>query len=100
MALIVLAGYVLINGSVQNFLQPKLMGKGLNISPLVIFLSLFFWGWVLGPMGALLAVPLTMMIKKILLEGFEDTRWLSEVMSAGVDAEELAGEVATSEAET
>lgn len=99
-ALIVLVGYVLINGSVQNFLQPKLMGKGLNMSPLVIFLSLFFWAWVLGAMGALLAVPLTMMIKEILLEGFEDTHWLSGLMASGADAEDVAGNVAISEATT
>jgi AI-2 transport protein TqsA len=81
-ALIVLAGYVLINGGVQNFLQPRMMGAGLNLSPLVVILSLFFWGWVLGPMGALLAVPLTMIVKEVFLDAYDDTRGLSELMSA------------------
>jgi predicted PurR-regulated permease PerM len=81
-ALIVLAGYVLINGGVQNFLQPRIMGAGLNLSPLVVILSLFFWGWVLGPMGALLAVPLTMIVKEVFLDAYDDTRGLSELMSA------------------
>jgi predicted PurR-regulated permease PerM len=82
-ALIVLVGYVLINGGVQNFLQPRMMGAGLNLSPLVVVLSLFFWGWVLGPMGALLAVPLTMVVKEVFLDAYDDTRGLAELMSAG-----------------
>jgi len=85
-ALIVLIGYVVINGGVQNFIQPKLMGSGLNISPLVVVLSLFFWTWILGPMGALLAVPLTMIVKEIFLEGFDDTRGLSVLMEAPPDS--------------
>lgn len=96
-ALLVLIGYVLINGSVQNLLQPRLMGKGLNISPLAVFLSLFFWGWVLGTMGALLAMPLTMLIKEVFLAGYEDTRWLSHVIASGGDA---GGDGAASEAVT
>jgi len=85
-ALIVLIGYVVINGGVQNFIQPKLMGSGLNISPLVVVLSLFFWTWILGPMGALLAVPLTMIVKEIFLEGFDDTRGLSVLMESPPDS--------------
>ncbi len=82
-ALIVLVGFVLINGSVQNFLQPRLMGKGLNLSPLVVVVSLIFWAWILGPIGALLAVPLTMVVKEIFLESFEETRGLALLMGGG-----------------
>jgi len=81
-ALIVLVGFIVINGGVQNFLQPKLMGKGLNLSILVVTMSLFFWGWVLGPMGALLAIPLTMILKEVFLDAYDDTRGLAELMSA------------------
>jgi len=81
-ALIVLVGYILINGSVQNFLQPKMMGSGLNLSPLVVVISLFFWAWVLGPIGALLAVPMTIIVKEIFLEGFDDTRGLAGLMGS------------------
>ncbi len=81
-ALIVLVGYVLINGGVQNFLQPKMMGSGLNLSPLVVVISLFFWAWVLGPIGALLAVPMTIIVKEIFLEGFDDTRGLAGLMGS------------------
>ncbi|NOX61118.1 MAG: AI-2E family transporter [Chloroflexi bacterium] len=72
-AFIVFIGFVLINGSVQNFIQPKMMGDNLNISPIVVFLSLFIWGWLLGAIGAILAVPLTLLIL-VTLEQFETTR--------------------------
>ncbi len=58
-ALIVLIGFVIINGGVQNFIQPKLMGNRLKISPVVVFVGLFIWGYLLGGVGALLAVPMT-----------------------------------------
>jgi predicted PurR-regulated permease PerM len=74
-AAIVFVGYIVINGSVENLIKPRVMGQGLNISPLVIFVSLFFWGWLLGAVGAILAVPLTMMILSV-LDSFEATRWI------------------------
>jgi AI-2 transport protein TqsA len=74
-AFIVFMGFVLINGSVQNFVQPKLMGDNLNISPVIVFLSLFIWGWLLGGIGAILAVPLTLLILAV-LESFDVTRGL------------------------
>jgi predicted PurR-regulated permease PerM len=92
-ALIVLVGYILINGGVQNFLQPRMMGAGLNLSPLVVVLSLFFWGWVLGPMGALLAVPLTVIVKEVFLDAYDDTRDLAELMSADSPTKEPAPDV-------
>ena len=72
-AAIVFIGFVLINGSVQNFIQPKMMGDNLNISPVIVFLSLFVWGWLLGAIGAILAVPMTLMVL-VVLERFESTR--------------------------
>jgi predicted PurR-regulated permease PerM len=81
-ALIVFVGYVLINGSVQNFVQPKMMGDSLRISPVVIFLSLFVWGWLLGGIGAILAVPLTLLILAV-LESLEGTRGLTVLMRLG-----------------
>jgi len=78
-ALIVFAAYVLINGGVQNFVQPKLMGDRLRISPVVVFVSLFVWGFILGGIGAILAVPLTLLILAV-LESFDSTRWFAIVM--------------------
>jgi AI-2 transport protein TqsA len=72
-ALIVLLGYVLINGGVQNFIQPKMMGQGLKINPLVVFVGLFVWGFLLGGMGAILATPLTVLVLT-LMENFDATR--------------------------
>ncbi len=86
-AVIVLVAYVLINGGVQNIVQPKMMGKGLRISPLVVFVSVIFWATVLGGMGALIAVPLTMIVMKI-LDSSESTRWIVALMRIGSGSDE------------
>ena len=78
-ALVVLVGYILINGGVQNFYQPKVMGQRLKISPVIVFIGLFVWGYLLGGIGAILAVPMTMMVL-IIMENFEGTRPLAVLM--------------------
>jgi len=85
-ALTVLAAYVLINGGVQNIVQPKMMGKGLRISPLVVFVSVIVWATFLGGMGALIAVPLTMLVMKV-LDSSESTRWIVALMRVGSGSE-------------
>lgn len=72
-------GFILVNVVVGNFLEPRLMGKGLGLSPLVVFFSMVFWGWVLGPVGMLLSVPLTITVR-IALGGFEDTKWVATLL--------------------
>ena len=57
-----------------------MMGQGLGISPVVVFISLFVWGWLLGGVGAILAVPLTMIIMSV-LDSFDNTRWIATLMS-------------------
>ena len=63
-------------------IEPKLLGHGLRLSVLVIILSLFFWGFILGPIGLFLAAPLAVMIK-IILQAFPETRWLAVFLDGG-----------------
>jgi AI-2 transport protein TqsA len=77
--LLVLAGFVAVNLVFGNFVEPRMMGKGLGLSTLVVFLSLVFWGWVLGPVGMLLSGPLTMAVK-IALETDPRTRWFAVLL--------------------
>lgn len=72
-------GFVTINVVMGNAIEPRFMGKGLGLSTLVVFLSLVVWGWVLGPVGMLLSVPLTM-TAKIALEANPGTKWLATLL--------------------
>jgi AI-2 transport protein TqsA len=72
-ALLTVLGFLVVNGVIGNILEPKLMGKRLSLSALVVFLSLVFWGWILGPIGMILSVPMTSLVK-IALESYEETR--------------------------
>jgi len=78
-AVIVAVGYILINGGIQNFIQPKIMGQSLRISPLIVFIGLFVWGYLLGGIGAILAVPMTILLI-IIMENFEGTRPIAILM--------------------
>ncbi|MEE9231959.1 MAG: AI-2E family transporter [Nitrospirales bacterium] len=80
-ALLVAAGYVVVNMLFGNVIEPKLMGRTLGLSTLVVFLSLVFWGWVWGPAGMLLSVPITMVVK-IALESSPSTHWLSVLLDS------------------
>jgi AI-2 transport protein TqsA len=79
-ALIVVAGYLLINLIFGNIIEPRMMGRGLGLSTLVVFLSLIFWGWLLGPVGMLLSVPLTIVVK-IALEQTESGKSIAVLLS-------------------
>ncbi|AFV24404.1 hypothetical protein Mpsy_2200 [Methanolobus psychrophilus R15] len=78
-ALAIVVAMLIVNGLTDNLLFPSLAGKGLELTPSVVFLSLIYWGFVLGPAGALLSTPLTMVVRTV-LESFEDTHWIAELM--------------------
>ncbi len=81
-AIEIAAGYVIINTVVGSVIEPKIMGKGLGLSTLVVFLSLIFWGWLLGPVGMLLSIPLTIMAK-IAFDAQPNTRWIAIMLGEG-----------------
>ena len=80
--LIVIVAYVVINFLVDNVIKPRFIAEGLNISATVTFLSLIIWGWVLGPAGAILAVPMSIILQAILASR-DETRWLAYIMGTG-----------------
>jgi len=73
------ASYVVVNTVFGNMVEPRLMGRSLGLSTLVVFVSLVFWGWVLGPVGMLLSIPLTM-VMKIALETRPQSRWIATLL--------------------
>lgn len=73
---------ILINFIIENIVKPRLMEEDLNISPLFTLISLVLWSYILGPLGTILAVPLTLISTKLLLEVSEETRWLAVLITA------------------
>jgi predicted PurR-regulated permease PerM len=82
MPMAVLSALLLIQQVAGNFIEPKIMGENLNLSPVVILLSLVFWGWLWGVTGALLSVPIAAAIK-IVCENIELLKPISVLMGSG-----------------
>lgn len=80
-AVVAALGILVVNVLMANILEPRVMGYGVGLSTLVVFVSLVFWGWVLGPVGMLLSVPLTV-IFRIILETNESTRWIAILLGS------------------
>ncbi len=78
-------GYLVVNVLMGNIIEPRVMGKGLGLSTLVVFISLIIWGFILGPVGMFLSIPLTITMK-IMLEQNEKTRWWSVMLGSAQDA--------------
>jgi predicted PurR-regulated permease PerM len=92
--LAVIAGYSVINVIIQSVIQPKVMGDAVGLSSSLTFLSLVFWAWVFGALGALLAIPLSLLTKALLVDGDPAAAWLQPYLSGGgaEKDEALAGE--------
>ncbi len=88
-SLLAALGFAIVNVVIGSIIEPRFMGHGLGLSALVVFLSLVFWGWVLGPVGMLLSVPLTM-IMKIAFESNEQTYWLAVMLGGDPSADKPA----------
>jgi len=81
-AVLVIVGVIVINVLAENAVSPMLMGRGLSLSPTVLFVGFIFWAWLLGGPGAFLAAPLTIFLV-LMLETFPETHWLASVMGMG-----------------
>jgi AI-2 transport protein TqsA len=92
LCLTVIIVYCLINLVIQSIIQPKFVGDAVGLSTTLTFLSLVFWAWLLGGLGALLAIPLSLLVKAMLVDTDPDSRWLSSLLSNRADDEEPAGE--------
>ncbi|BDU06392.1 AI-2E family transporter [Nocardia cyriacigeorgica] len=79
----VIVVYSVINFVIQSIIQPKFVGDAVGLSVTVTFLSLVFWSWVLGALGALLAIPLTLLVKALLLDIDPSTRWVDALIGGG-----------------
>jgi predicted PurR-regulated permease PerM len=84
-ALLTMVGYMVVNVVIGSLIEPKIMGRGLGLSTLVVFVSLVFWGYVLGPAGMLLSVPLTMVLK-IALDSNPQTRPAAILLGPEIEA--------------
>jgi AI-2 transport protein TqsA len=91
--ILVIVLYCLVNFVIQEVIQPKVIGDAVGLSVSMTFLSLVFWSWVLGPLGALLAIPLSLLTKGLLVDIDPATRWIDPLISSGGPAGEPAGPV-------
>jgi AI-2 transport protein TqsA len=95
-AVLVIAGVIVINILAENVLSPMMMGRGLNISPTIVFLSFIFWAWLLGGPGAFLALPITLFVA-VMFDTFPETRWLANLI--GVSSPDPGAPAPDAEAE-
>lgn len=83
--------FILINCCVGYALEPRILGKGLDLSPLIVLLALIFFGWLLGPVGMFLSPPLAV-VMKIIFQSFPETRWIAALMANSAPKESFSRE--------
>ena len=82
LALIVIVVYCVLNMVIQSLIQPRFIGDSVGLSATVTFLALLFWAWVLGPLGALLAIPVTLLVKAVLVDSDPRARWVEALLGS------------------
>ncbi len=95
-ALVTIIVFVAVNMIIGSIVEPKMLGQGMGLSTFIVFLSLIFWGFVLGTVGMFLSVPLTMTLK-IMLEQNPKTKWIAIVLGTKKDAQAIVGENGSNE---
>ncbi|HAN85387.1 MAG TPA: AI-2E family transporter, partial [Micrococcus luteus] len=78
----VVVSYSVLNFVLQSVIQPKVAGDAIGVIPTVSFLSLLFWAWVLGPLGAILALPCTLLAKAVLIDADPNARWINALIAS------------------
>jgi len=89
---IVIVVYCVLNFIVQSIIQPRFIGDAVGLSVTVTFVVLFFWAWLLGPLGAILAIPLTLLAKALLVDIDPQAKWADALLRASAKEPELVGE--------
>lgn len=78
----VVASYSILNFVIQSIIQPKFTGDAVGVIPTVSFLSLLFWAWILGPLGAILALPATLLLKAVMVDADPQSRWINAFIAS------------------
>jgi AI-2 transport protein TqsA len=94
-AILLLVVIVILNTIVDNMIAPRFMGRSVGLTTLAVFLSLVFWAWALGPVGALISIPLTLMVNLLFLDSYESTRSLSLFLTGGEGSGSVPAKKAT-----
>ena len=90
LALTVVVVYCVLNMVIQSLIQPRFIGDSVGLSATVTFLALLFWAWVLGPLGALLAIPVTLLVKAVLVDSDPRAQWVEALLGADPPSPEAA----------
>ena len=78
----VVIAYVLLNSLFTSLIQPYFIGDAVGVSVTMTLISLVFWGWVLGPLGAILAIPLTLLVKAVLIDADPNAAWAETLVGS------------------
>ena len=87
----VIIGYSVVNFGIQELIQPKVVGDTVNLAATLTFVSVLFWTFVIGPLGAILCVPLTLFVQQVLIRPYARSSWVADLM--GAKAEPLGPDV-------